>query len=99
MNGQRQVAPLDAFQTCIVSIDANSEFVIRIAPGSSHHVATSVVEILRVIRRIELDVGYALLGEPLNFTANNFYQVRQKLRSRSIKLICYAFFVARNQEV
>src|SRR5205085_790097 len=62
----------------VVAGDGRVELGVRIAARRLHLLAVDGIEIVRVERRVELDVGDALANEPADFIANDRHQIAEQ---------------------
>jgi hypothetical protein len=99
VHADNDIAAGDSVKTGIISLDGSDEFGIGITACSQHAIALLGIQIVRVVRRIELDITDALRNQPLDFTANDFDEIGQKFRSSRIRAIGDAFFIARDKKV
>ena len=99
MSCNRDIFSRNGFQASIVAFESSSEFRIRIAAGVTHSLAMSRIQIMRVVRRVKLDVNDSLGNEIFHFAANNLNQIGQKVGARGIEVIRDSFLVAGDEEV
>src|SRR5579883_967438 len=86
-------------ECCIVPGNRQIEFLVRIASLLCHCLALPRIEIVRIVRRIELDVAHALGHQPLDFVANDGHQIAQQVRMLRIESLGQPPFIARHHEV
>src|SRR5439155_14927489 len=83
----------------IVSGDGRVELPVRIQSSLPKSFALSRIKIVGVVRRIELDVGHALLDQPVNLVANNLNEIREERPTVGVDAIGNPCLVASEHEI
>jgi hypothetical protein len=83
----------------IVGGDSRLKLLVRVATFGAHALALPGVEVVGVIRRIELDETYAFGHQPFDFITHNRHQVREQGRGRRIESVGDTALIARDDEI
>ena len=99
MQRNSQIVPGNSFQAGIVTFDSLFELGIRIAAALLHSLAKRGIEIVRVIRSIELNVGRSFGCQPLDVVADDVHEIAKEVRIRRIETVGDACLVAGDNEI
>src|SRR5215475_3744495 len=99
MNSNRHAGSGNSGKTAIVALDGALKSGVRISSSNMHAVAQCLVQVMRVIRCIQLDIRYSFGYEPLHIVPDDIDKIGQKVGPVRIKAIGDAVLVARNQKV
>src|SRR5205807_9612793 len=99
MKSNGEIVPRNSCQAGVVAVNASFKFDIRVPTVFPHLLALQGIDIVGIKRGVQLDVSHSFFNEPLDFIADDFDEILQKISRGGVKAVRDTSLIAGQKKI